>query len=250
MCWIKWSLFELNQHLPGPNAKAKRKEKSSITKCWTHSSIRVRVWSAESPAIAAAATSPCAPQSSGVTTGGCPGWAARGWGLGCQACFFVHRPRLAFSRLAPVARPLCRNLQYFNETGGIRERSEQRHQGFDAQLWVSSEGRSQHAFVSQGPLLALRSELLRRCRAGSIQIIQSQGSAKAGHISALPQPAWPPSPRSFACCPHGGRHLSRWRISSPLTSYQGSTAEPAPTQLSFSLCLKRKRVKASRVIRA
>jgi hypothetical protein len=49
------------------------------------------------------------------------------WGLGCQVRFFVHRPRLAFSHLAPIARPLCRNPQDFNESGGIRERSKQRH---------------------------------------------------------------------------------------------------------------------------
>ena len=25
LCWIKWSLFQLNQHVPGPTGKAKRK---------------------------------------------------------------------------------------------------------------------------------------------------------------------------------------------------------------------------------
>ena len=82
LCWIKWGIFKLKQDVgrarpeaqpPTATAKAKRKKKICIANCWTHSSIRLRVWSAESPAIGAAAKSPCAPQSSGVTTGGCPG---------------------------------------------------------------------------------------------------------------------------------------------------------------------------------
>jgi hypothetical protein len=55
-----------------------------------------------------------------------------------------------FLRLAPVAQPFCRNPQDFNETGGICERSERRHQGFDA------SGRSSFEF----PAGAVRITLL------------------------------------------------------------------------------------------
>jgi hypothetical protein len=41
MCWIKWSLFKLTSTCQAqpPKQSAKRKEKSCITICWTHSSI-------------------------------------------------------------------------------------------------------------------------------------------------------------------------------------------------------------------